>query len=108
MSKIGRLLCAAPIVIVAMPAHANSWSEAPQPQADGALAAKQEAGKEVTTVSSAQDRPVKGTEVFDEIVVTGTKRSKAEAVQDVALAVTAFDARALDALNLTDISSLRA
>lgn len=48
----------------------------------------------------------RGTDVFNEIVVTGTKRSEAESIQDVALAVTAFDARALDALNLTDISSL--
>lgn len=46
------------------------------------------------------------TQIFDDIVVTGTKRRGGEAVQDVALAVTALDANALDALNVTDISSL--
>jgi iron complex outermembrane recepter protein len=46
------------------------------------------------------------TTIFDDIVVTGTKRRGGEAVQKAALAVTALDSNALDALNVTDISSL--
>ena len=43
---------------------------------------------------------------FDEIVVTGTKTQDAENVQDVPLAVTAFNARSLEALKVRDIQSL--
>ena len=40
------------------------------------------------------------------IVVTGTKTQDAEDVQDVALAVTAFNAQTLDALKVRDVQSL--
>lgn len=43
---------------------------------------------------------------FDEIVVTGTKTKDAENVQDVPLAITAFNAKSLDALNVRDVQSL--
>ena len=43
---------------------------------------------------------------FNEIVVTGTKTQNAENVQDVPVAVTAFNADTLDALNVQDIQSL--
>jgi iron complex outermembrane receptor protein len=43
---------------------------------------------------------------FGEILVTGTKTKDAENVQDVPLAVTAFNARTLEALKIRDISGL--
>ena len=45
-------------------------------------------------------------DAFDEIVVTGTKTRDAEDVQDVPIAVTAFNAESLDALNVRDVQSL--
>ena len=45
-------------------------------------------------------------DAFNMIVVTGTKTQNAENVQDVALAVTAFNAESLDALNVRDLQSL--
>lgn len=42
----------------------------------------------------------------DEIIVTGTKKVNAENVQDVPIAITAFNADTLDALNVTDLESL--
>lgn len=43
---------------------------------------------------------------FEEIVVTGTKTRDAENVQDVPLAVTAFNAQSLEALKVRDVQSL--
>ena len=43
---------------------------------------------------------------FDVIVVTGTKTQNAEDVQDVPVAVTAFNAQSLEALKVRDIQSL--
>lgn len=45
-------------------------------------------------------------DAFDEIVVTGTKTQDAENVQDVPLAVTAFNSQSLEALKVRDIQSL--
>jgi len=45
-------------------------------------------------------------DAFDEIVVTGTKTQDAENVQDVPLAVTAFNSESLEALKVRDIQSL--
>ena len=45
-------------------------------------------------------------DAYDVIVVTGTKTRDAENVQDVPLAVTAFNAASLDALNVRDVQSL--
>lgn len=44
--------------------------------------------------------------ITDEIIVTATKKTNAENVQDVPIAITAFNADTLDALNVTDIESL--
>ncbi len=43
---------------------------------------------------------------FDAIVVTGTKTQDAENVQDVPVAVTAFNAQSLEALKVRDVQSL--
>ena len=43
---------------------------------------------------------------FNEIIVTGTKTQNAENVQDVPVAVTAFNAESLEALKVRDIQSL--
>lgn len=43
---------------------------------------------------------------FDEIVVVGTKNRNAENVQDVPLAVTAFNSESLEALKVRDVQSL--
>lgn len=45
-------------------------------------------------------------DAFDVIVVTGTKTQNAENVQDVPLAVTAFNSESLEALKVRDIQSL--
>ncbi|NVE95188.1 TonB-dependent receptor [Altererythrobacter lutimaris] len=45
-------------------------------------------------------------DAFNTIVVTGTKTQNAENVQDVPLAVTAFNAESLEALKVRDIQSL--
>ncbi|WP_371397724.1 TonB-dependent receptor [Fretibacter rubidus] len=42
----------------------------------------------------------------DEIIVTATKKANAENVQDIPIAITAFNADTLDALNVTDLESL--
>jgi len=47
-----------------------------------------------------------GSVLFEEILVSATKKSRAQAAQDVPIAVTAFGQRQLDALNFRDISSL--
>ena len=48
-----------------------------------------------------EDATLNATDAFNTIVVTGTKKREGEAVQDVALAVTALDGESLDALNVT-------
>lgn len=45
-------------------------------------------------------------DAFDTIVVTGTKTQNAEDVQDVPLAVTAFNAESLEALKVRDVQGL--
>jgi iron complex outermembrane recepter protein len=47
-----------------------------------------------------------GNILFEEILVTATKKSRAQAVQDVPIAVTAFSERQLDALHMRDIGDL--
>jgi len=47
-----------------------------------------------------------GSVLFEEIMVTATKKSQAQAVQDVPVAVTAFSERQLDALHMREISDL--
>lgn len=47
-----------------------------------------------------------GSVLFEEIMVTATKKSQAQAVQDVPVAVTAFSERQLDALHVREISDL--
>ncbi len=58
---------------------------------------------------SEQDQPAErgnALDSFDMIVVTGTKTRDAENVQDVPIAVTAFNAASLDALKVRDVQSL--
>lgn len=71
------------------------------------------AGAVLAPAAAAQDAEVRADreragaiDSFDEIVVTGTKTQDAENVQDVPLAVTAFNARSLEALKVRDIQSL--
>ena len=45
-------------------------------------------------------------DAFNTIVVTGTKTQNAENVQDIPLAVTAFNAESLEALKVRDVQSL--
>jgi len=47
-----------------------------------------------------------GSVLFEEILVSATKKSTAQAAQDVPIAITAFSERQLDALHFRDISSL--
>jgi len=47
-----------------------------------------------------------GSVLFEEIMVTATKKSQAQAIQDVPVAVTAFSERQLDALHMREISDL--
>ena len=47
-----------------------------------------------------------GSVLFEEILVTATKKSQAQALQDVPVAVTAFSERQLDALHMREISDL--
>ncbi len=56
--------------------------------------------------SAADDSDVSAIDAFSTIVVTGTKTQNAENVQDVPLAVTAFNAQSLEALKVRDIQSL--
>lgn len=55
-------------------------------------------------VTSAQQRAAQT--IMDEIIVTARKRSEAETIQATPLAVTAFGAEQLDALQFRDLSSL--
>ena len=54
----------------------------------------------------AQEERTSALDAFGEIVVTGTKTQDAEDVQDVALAVTAFNADTLEALKVRDVQGL--
>ncbi len=54
----------------------------------------------------AQEQDDSALDAFNQIVVTGTKAQNAENVQDVPLAVTAFNAESLEALKVRDIQSL--
>ena len=56
-----------------------------------------------TTTASAQSAI---DTLTDEVIVTATKKANAENVQDIPIAVTAFGAETLDALNVTSIESL--
>lgn len=44
--------------------------------------------------------------LLDEIVVTGTKQSRGELLQDVAVTISAFSSKQLDTLKLTDVKNL--
>jgi len=54
----------------------------------------------------AQEEPASALDTINEILVTGTKTKDAENVQDVPLAVTAFNAGTLEAYKIRDISGL--
>lgn len=54
----------------------------------------------------AEDEPTSTLDSINEILVTGTKTKDAENVQDVPLAVTAFNAGTLEAFKIRDISGL--
>ncbi len=56
--------------------------------------------------AAAQDRQSAIDVLTDEIIVTATKKVNAENVQDIPIAITAFNADTLDALNVTDLESL--
>ncbi|MEO9461605.1 MAG: TonB-dependent receptor [Marinomonas sp.] len=67
----------------------------------------------IPAAALAQEAPQDGAQedtsaigAFNEIVVTGTKTQNAENVQDVPLAVTAFNSESLEALKVRDIQSL--
>lgn len=67
----------------------------------------------IPAAALAQEAPQDGVQedtsaigAFNEIVVTGTKTQNAENVQDVPLAVTAFNSESLEALKVRDIQSL--
>ena len=70
------------------------------------LSPTQAFGQEMPARQDASDSATDAFGAFDTIVVTGTKTQNAENVQDVPLAVTAFNADSLDALNVRDIQSL--
>ncbi|WP_421992695.1 TonB-dependent receptor [Qipengyuania sp.] len=94
MSKIRHSALAVPFAIMASTAPAQPVpADRPPPE-------------EERNGASEPDGPEGAVQAFNTIVVTGTKRRDGEAVQDVALAVTALDADTLDALNVTDITSL--
>jgi len=65
-------------------------------------------GQVWTATATAQDaqEDESGSVLFEEIMVTATKKSTAQAVQDVPIAVTAFSERQLDALHFRDVSDL--
>jgi len=63
------------------------------------------AGSVAAQDSQADDSDT-GNALFEEILVTATKKSQAQAVQDVPIAVTAFGERQLDAIHFKEISDL--
>jgi iron complex outermembrane receptor protein len=58
------------------------------------------------SVSAGSEEPASALDAVGEILVTGTKTKDAENVQDVALAVTAFNADTLEAFKIRDVSGL--
>lgn len=67
-------------------------------------------GQAWASAASAQDSQAddsdSGNVLFEEIMVTATKKSQAQEVQDVPIAVTAFGQRQLDAIHFKEISDL--
>ena len=55
---------------------------------------------------TADQTPARGIDSLNTIIVTGTKTQNPENVQDIPLAVTAFNSESLDALNVRDVQSL--
>lgn len=79
------------------------------PQAASAQGDAREADQQPTDMDQAEEPTARrggAIDAMNVIVVTGTKTQNAENVQDVPVAVTAFNADTLDALNVQDIQSL--